>query len=241
MKFLSILDVQTFLLEIKEFDKVNGVQANYQPTNEELTSFIKSRSPLVSKLKNYRKSADQKANWRGNRTKMMKGIKAFHKSVDGKRFHRRLGRFMATRITRTKDTNEDYQTLLLKQSYLKGLNSAKQHLFVELEYFHQLQEQVELEDMIISYAIPMFQIIENKIVTDEDLSDDELVFLMDLTDNKSLVTALSDKTGVEFAEIENMWDSITSELENEGVAKDDPAFYPSLIDKLKSELGLENG
>jgi len=240
MKFLNVLDVQTFLLEINAIDKVIGVSKDYQPTNEEIASFIKGRNPLVSKLKDYRKSSDQKANWRGNRTKMMKGIKAFHKSVEGKRFHRRLGRFMATRITRPKSSNENYQSLLDKQEHLKGLNAVKTHMFVELEYFHQVQEQVELEEMLIEYAVPLFQVIEKKIITDEELDDDELVFLMDLTEPDALLDALSTESGVEFAEIQKLWNTISCTLEDGGLAKDDSKFYPTLITDLKKQLGLAN-
>ena len=239
MKFFNVLDVQTFLLELKEFDKIHEIKSHeYVPTKEEMSSFIKARTPLVNKLKNYRKSADSKANWRANRTKMMKGIKAFHRSVEGKRFHRRLGNFIASRITRDKTRNEDLQSLLFKQGYLKGLNSVKQHLFVELEYFHQLEEQIDLEDMIIDYALPMFRVIETKIINDEELTSDELVFLMDLTENNALIDSIAQKTNKEFAEIENLWNSIASDLEMDNISTSDAEFYPILIDRLKKELGL---
>ena len=208
MKFQTTLDAQTFLLEILKFDKITEVNETYVPTSEEMDLFIKHREPLVKRIKNYAKSSAQKANWRQNRTNMMKGIKSFHRSVDGKRFHRRLGRFLSTRITKDRETNEGYQTLLAKQEYLKGINSAKQHLFVELEYFHQLEAQVEIEEMILEYAIPFFRSIEEKIITNEELTDDELVFLMDLTEEKTLIQSIAEKLGKEFAEIENLWNSI---------------------------------
>ena len=198
MKFNTSLDAQTFLMEIKAFTKLNNVDENYVPTMDEVQSFLKARTPLVKKLKNHRKSSAQKANWRKNRHKMLKGIKAFHKSVQGKRFHRKLGRFLATRIFRTKTSEDMAEMLLSKQGYLKGLNSAKQHLLVELEYFHQIQEQVELEEFITNYAYPFFRSIEEKIMTEEALDEDEVVFLVDLVENSVLIKSLADKSGQTF-------------------------------------------
>lgn len=239
MKFSNLLDIQTFLVEVKAFGKLSEAKEGYVPTKEELATFIKGREPLIKKLKDYSKSSAQKANWRANRTGMMKGIKAFHKSVDGKRFHKRLGKYLATRITRSNESvNEGYYTLLTKQGYLKGLNAAKQHLFVELEYFHQLEAQVAIEEMLSDYAVPYFQSIEKKIINEEELTDDELVFLMDLTDTNSIIQSVSDKTGKEFAEIEKMWKSISDDLIKQGIAKDDEKFYPYLVTELKTQLGI---
>lgn len=240
MKFNDILDVQTFLVEAKAFDKLTTITSkDYVPTNEETATFIKARSSLVKKLKNHRKSADSKANWRTNRTKMMKGIKAFHKSVKGKRFHRRLGRFLATRITRKK-TNADenaYTMLLTKQSYLKGLNAAKQHILVELEYFHQLQEQIEIEEFLVDYAFPYFKLIEEKILSDDELTEDEVTFLFDLIDENAIKQSLSEKTGQTFAQTEKVWNAILIDLKTKGVDNQNDNFYPQLVNCLTKSLG----
>jgi hypothetical protein len=242
VKFYSQLDAQLFLTEIKEFSLIQSVNEKFVPTHEQLTSFIKARTPLVKKIKDHRKSANQKSNWRENRYKMMKGIKAFHRSVEGKRYHRRLGRFLASRIVRKKEkTNEEleFQMLTAKQSYLKGLNSAKQHLFVELEYFHPLDEQIQIEEFIVDYALPYFRIIEKKIVEDTDLSDDELVFIFDLTEKEHIISFLSDKTGKTFEEIKKLWESIADSLTASNVSEENEAFYPKLFSKLASELNEE--
>lgn len=252
MKFLKELDVNTFLAEVKSFSKIGEVDKNYQPNNEELGSFIKARSPLVKKLKSAKRSSAQKANWRANRTGMMKGIKAFHKSVDGKRFHRRLGRFLSTRLLRLKDSsiiksdrkltqrskNEDlYEALLIKQTYLKGLNAAKQHLFVEMDYFHQLEEQVDLELFITDHAIPLFRSIELKILEDADIDEDEICFLFDILSEKVVLMSLAEKINKEFAEIQKVWNSITIDLKKKNITSLSENFYEEMIPILFKKLG----
>lgn len=248
MKFNSELDVLTFLSEIQDFEamKEEGLDENFKPTNEQMQSFLKARTPLVRKMKNYRKSSDQKVSWKDNRYKMMKGIKAFHKSVEGKRFHKRLGRFLASRIVRRnepKKKNEEmeYEMLISKQSHLKGLNACKQHLFVELEYFHQLEPHVELEEFLVDYAIPLFQMVEQKILHDEELSEDELTFVFDITEAKTIIQSFADKSGRSFAEIEKMWDAIGKSLKKKGIDKDDSKFFPMLVGGIKKNLGIKDG
>lgn len=239
MKFRTSLDANTFLAEVRSFDKVGSVKESYEPTKEELSEFIKSRGTLVKKLKNSRKSNDQKANWRKNRSGMMKGIKAFHKSVKGKRFHKRLGRFLASRIFRKKRSNEGledaYEGLLLKQSYLKGLNAAKQHLFVELEYFHQLEEQVDLELFITDYAIPLFRSIELKVLEGADLEEDEISFLFDILEKDVVLGSLAQSKGVEFAQIKKLWNSIQEKLIKDGITEEEADFYTHIVQGLKSD------
>lgn len=241
MKFASKLDVQTFLIEIQALDKISSVDESYKASVDEVTNFLKARNPLVKKLKDHGKSSKQKANWRKNRTGMMKGIKAFHRSVAGKRFHKKLGRFLATRIFRPKRSKSEAHLSMLqdRQEFLVGLNSAKQHLLIELEYFHQLQEQVELEDFITDYAFPYFRIIEDKIIQDEELTDDELVFLMDIVENNALINSLATKSGQTFAQIEKLWDSISNDLKADGTTEDDEKFFPVLVTILKNKLGLK--
>lgn len=252
MKFLKKLDVNTFLAEVQSFDKIGTVGKDYAPTNEEMKTFIKARTPLVKKLKSGKQSSSGKANWRKNRTKMMKGIKAFHRSVDGKRFHRRLGRFLSTRLLRKADTNikpktqkasvknEDvYEALLVKQAFLKGLNAAKQHLFIEMDYFHQLEEQVDLELFITEHAIPMFRSIELKILEDSEITEDEVCFLFDVLSEKIVLKALAEKLGKEFAEIEKLWNSISTGLKKKGITSLSENYFDSLLPLFFKKLGLK--
>lgn len=244
MKFLTKLEANKFLSEVMEFEKIGNVDENYQPTNEEITRFIKSRTNLVKKLKDSKRASAQKSNWRQNRYKMMKGIKAFHKSTEGKRFHKRLGRFLATRLFKrsslgkTPTSEALYEDLLIKQSYLKGLNAAKQHLFVELEYFHTLEEQVDIELFVTDYAIPMFQKVEEKVLKDKALDEDDIAFLCDITEDISILGAIEKETGKKFAQIKEVWNSIINVLEKDNVKREESEdFYSELFKKLKEKLG----
>ena len=240
MKFNTTLEAQSFMTDVKAFDKLTSASESYVPTTEELKSFIKKRTPLVKKIKDHRKSVTQKSNWRKNRHKMMVGIKAFHRSVDGKRFHRRLGKFIATRITRKKTnvTENLFSTLMAKQNSLKGLTSAKQHLFVELEYYHTLDEQVEIEELIIDYALPLFRDIEVKIVSGEELNDNDMNFLFDITDHSAIISALAEKirsgctaeqNNPEVAKVEKLWNSILDKLAEDDLGKENEDFYSEFI------------
>ncbi len=240
MKFIDELDARTFLMEIRAFDKVNEAGVDYEPTEEELDEFLKLRSPLVKKMKDRRRSSAQKANWRQNRHKMLKAIKAFHKSVAGKRFHKQLGRFLATRIFRRK-ANEDASAdmLIAKRETLKGLNSAKQHLLVELGYFHQLEEQVQFEEYITDYAYPRLRALEEKVINDDTLDDDDVIFLMDLVETNSVVQSFAKKTGKTFDEIEDVWNTISDEWKKSGIDKEDDKFFPVLVARLKKMLKIK--
>ena len=186
---------------------------------------------------------------------MMTGIKAFHRSVEGKRFHRRLGNFIATRITRTKtNKSEDlFTTLMSKQSHLKGLNSAKQHLFVELEYYHSLDEQVEIEEIITEYALPLFRDIEGKIVCDDDLNEDDMNFLFDITDHTVIIACLAEKlkrgctaekNSPEVAKVSKLWNSIIDKLSKDDKDKENEDFYSQFVaefvPKFKKLSGMES-
>lgn len=234
MKFQSLLDVQTFLAEVGSFDRLGEAtdHTTFVPSDEEQATFIKNRSEYVGKMKDYRRSANQKANWRENRTKMMKGIKSFHKSVDGKRFHRKLGRFLASRITRKTNEARGFTGFLEQLDFLVGLNSVKQHLYVEMDYFHRANEQIELEEMILDYAIPLFRTIESKIVEDVELSEDEMIFLVDITAPQDFLTALSESVKCPLEQIVVLVNGLTEELIKEGIAKEDQRFYPVLINRL---------
>jgi hypothetical protein len=176
MKFLNDVDAQMFMVEIGETKNLGSITKNFSPTEAMIESFISSRSGLVTKLKDHRKSQDAKAQWRSNKHSMMKGINAFHKSTEGKRFHRNLGNFLATRFTGSKNDKKVSEMC----EFLKTINSAKTHMLIELTYYHSIDEQAELESLVFEYAQPYFKSIEDKVIAGVELSEDETEFLKDV-------------------------------------------------------------
>lgn len=216
-------------MEIGEFEKAEQVDKNYQPTSEEMVKLIKKRD-AKGPIKDREKSRKTKEEWRKNRHKMMRGIKSFHRSTEGKRFHKRLGRFLASRITR-KDEHEITE-------YLKGLSGAKSSLITETEFYHTMTEQEQVEDLALSYGIPLLNSIESKIIRNEELSETELDFLVNITEGVALIKSLSDKSGVPEGTIEKYWNEIKSALVRDGKKEDDERFYGLLVHILKKKLNM---
>ena len=239
MKFNSINDAKMFLLEVGEsLSKYTDSELeNFQPAQEMVEGLFISRRGVESGIRNYKKSSDMKAMWRKNRHKFMSGIKAFHSSTKGKQFHRKLGRFLATRMF-------DDKTLLSNVSFyercedLKSLNSAKTHLFIECEFYHPLVEQIELETIVTDYSIRLFNDIESKILYNQELNEDETDFLLDIVETSALIKSFAEKTGKSEAEIETMWQDIKSGLIKSGKKESDESFYALLVTALKNKLNL---
>lgn len=185
MKFSTLLEKQSFLVEIGQYDLVFKIKEDFEPTPEMISEFIKRRTSLITPLRDFRKSQTQKSNWVKNKASYMSGIKKFHKSTAGKRMHRNLGRFLATRLTKPKLINQPKESLdtsfsLMEISeILKTISSYKTHLYIELDYFRPAVEQLVLEEMIFDF-VPMLSSINEKILSYKELSDDDYKFLTEL-------------------------------------------------------------
>ena len=131
-----------------------------------LNEFLVKRKELELGLVDWERSQRQKTNWQRYRWKYLKGIRDFHKSTEGKRFHRNLGRFMATReadtllkvYQREKEKERDLRGLDLRKvqenlEFLIGVLSAGVHALIEERYYRaSVDEGVEyklfLEEML---------------------------------------------------------------------------------------------
>ena len=123
-------------------------------------SIIRNRLLTITKqIKNRKKSLQQKTFWRRNAYKLKMAIQKWHKSTQGKRFHRNLGNFLATHLTKN-DLGLGIQVNRKKQEQLNnnekvilsidnvvqillGLNNIKTHLILELQYFEKNTEALE--------------------------------------------------------------------------------------------------
>lgn len=189
MKFINDDDAKLFLIEVGKLEEAVSATKDYEPQIDLIEELVRKRQSLIGSLKDHRKGQDAKASWRANRAKMMKGIKAYHRSTEGKRFHRNLGTFLATRIIdRSKPFIESVPYSQLCET-LKALSSARTHMYIELEYYHQVLEQAELEEFVFNYAAPILKKIEEKIIDRVSLDEDEMSFLVDITEEKALTEA----------------------------------------------------
>lgn len=220
MKFSNKLDIELFLTEIDRIDLLGKVDESFVPTPEMEESFIKRRKPLSGALKDFRKSQSTKGEWRKNRPGFMKGINRFHKSTEGKRFHRNLGRFLSSRYfhPRLKGVVKDDQegsmstgrteeslSVFDLAEVLKAITSIRTHCFIELEYFHPLQEELDYEDFL-EEILPALIYIEKKLWANEKLNGYDIELLFRLVDKKEMANAMADGSGIESKRIEEAWD-----------------------------------
>ncbi len=197
IKFRSSEDAQMFLLELGRVDLIKEVKdAAYVPPEELLTEFITRRRALIPKLKDFRRSQGGKEAWRKNRAQYMKGIKRYHDSTQGKRFHRSLSRFLATRDFRSGDyKREGFESYSLTDVYevLKALASLKTHALIELDYYHGLDEEVDIHLLVEEVLASVSRVEAGLTAAQEGVSGDDLDFLIRLTDTNVLTEELGPK------------------------------------------------
>ncbi|QIG71468.1 hypothetical protein EVB32_356 [Rhizobium phage RHph_TM39] len=206
VKFKSDLDRSLFCTEMERIDLIG--QDTIPDDLHEI--FLKNRKTLVSKVKDFRRSQIGKASWRRHRYSHLKGVRKWHKSTEGKKFHRQLGRFLATRITNRFESidNTKYETL-------KALSSLRTHLFIEGEYYRSSMDEDVDFDFLLEYSLPHLASLEQKVHDGkyEDISYDELELLLRLVEQVEVLSALS--TVVDFEPEE-----LSSQLESQDVNED---------------------
>ena len=99
MKFKSPQDKQIFVQELKDHNCPPHIYAMDEVENSPLAKnfLTTNRQKFSIKLKDFRRSQNQKHNWRIGKYKYLTGIREFAKSVEGKQFHRRLSRYLISR------------------------------------------------------------------------------------------------------------------------------------------------
>ena len=92
---------------------------------------------------------------------------------------------------------------------LKAVTSVKTHLFIELERYFPLQEEVEYAEML-DVVLPALDCIEKKLWLSEKLNNQDLEVLFRLTDKKELIKALSESSQIDYKIIEEYWNEFES-------------------------------
>lgn len=244
MKFKNAQDISLFLLDVGRSDLIGSISESesYQAPTELVELFLQKRTGLLKGLKNFRKSQDAKGMWRKHRADIMRGIKSFHRSTEGKRFHRNLGRFIASRTFTGFLTGKvlgESLSIYEKSEIIKAISSVKTHLFIEMEYYHPVYEQLGLEIIVFDH-LDEINDIEMKIIKDEILTEENCSLLINLTEEASLIKSFAEKTGKTEAEIEQIWDKIKNSLKSQGKDEDDKNFYAILVGAVKNALNLDN-
>lgn len=202
----------------------------------ELHEFIKRRSGLIRGAKNAARSQQAKRSWKKNRKAYMKGIKDFHKSTAGKRMHRQMGRFLATRITQ----RGVQSSRMLRETLLKALSSMRTHLYIENETYQDLRDQRDLS-LMLDHAIPALLEIEQRwwrasngelLIEAEalTLSVEELDMLLCLTHPKALKQAL-----VELGHSDEASDVVQRTLHHCTIAENDVCFVRLVSEELAND------
>lgn len=136
--------------------------------------FLIKKREVEFGLTDWERSQRQKANWRKKRWKYLKGIRRFHRSTDGKRFHRNLGRWLATRDTGTiirlwfqsKEREKEERGLTTRKvvenlELLVALNSGLTHALIEKRYLSgSVSEEVEYNLFLEEYLRVMNEVYE---------------------------------------------------------------------------------
>lgn len=131
IKFHTELDKKLFLLEV-------GKSVDDVVCEDDHRIFISRRQKMGSMFKSFAKSKATEREWSRHRFKMVKAVRDYHKSAEGKKFHRQLGRWLATRNIMPK------QGLFIKREAIELAELLKD----ELTFYLSFDNQVLLEELI---------------------------------------------------------------------------------------------
>jgi hypothetical protein len=239
-------DRLSFLADVGRIDLFESTE----PLDDELFEiFIKRRRPLVRRLVGFRQKQLTQSSWRKNRWKFLTGIHKWHRSVQGKRFHRALGRFLATRIIRPKllttlgthfekQKKERYESLdILQDQALKAISSIRTHLYIDLGYYQSLEEEADLFQLL-EHAIPLLNAVELKLFenSEAELTEDEHELLLRLLDEREFFKSVADTLEVDCDNVISTYNAVCSNTIKEGMTKDNTYFMTKIVEGLMSSL-----
>lgn len=231
MKLKDKRDKAYFLVDIGRLDLLETLRDDEEIPTELFESFIKKRKPLITGLMNFKQSNLTKQQWRSSRFKFLRGIRRFHRSLEGKRMHRALGRFLATRILRPhlSTLRERYESLdALQYEALKAISSYKTHAYIEEEYYSPLSEAEEYFSFM-NYAIPILTEIEMKLYADSntDISEDGYELLLRIIDEKEFCKSISEMLGLSLScdRILEVYKAVQGNMISSGSSIDETYFF----------------
>jgi hypothetical protein len=231
MKFATLEDKKLFLIEIEKVSLIEKVDEAWEPTPDLLEMYVKKRNDLIPKYRDFRRSQSAKEAWRHNRYNFMKGIKRFHKSTKGKRMHRAIGDFLATRESYVQYS--PFHPGIFEA--LKAINSLKTHAYIELEHFMPMEDYIEFTELVEN-IIPMIGRADDTLIKASiGLNKDDVELLYRLTEEKELILAYSRKLNKPVEDVQNSWNQIKEKLLQTKVEEYE-YLYTELVEKLESKL-----
>ena len=227
-----------FLIDLGEEADVISQNSLGEVIPTKIPNFIQKRKELIAPYKSFRKSKDAEKGWRSARYNHLRGIRGFAKSVEGKKFHRNLAKFVA---------NKEPGHLLNRYEsaeLVTYLSSFRTHALLELNYYKPLSEEVEffnaIESLLSLIDTNSMVILEsvysyNDFKITEDLYDTVIRML----EPAGVVHALAIKSGKSEPEVEKMWDEARSIVTKEYKKDEDDENYWALVTgTLKKMLGV---
>jgi hypothetical protein len=206
MKFKSEVDKELFYQELlsQGIDVGEEITSTTFERPDVKTFLIKKRANTIKRLKDFRRSQQQKENWRAGRYKYLKGIRRFSRSVEGKRAKRCLARYLVSRGV-LKGPQEpkfgDTSSRLREASnylnvnpnasitrfdlpeFIVALSSCQTHLLIETKYWMPFLDEVDyLESLetVLPHLQDLLSRSEKALVEYEDLKlEEDDVYLVD--------------------------------------------------------------
>lgn len=218
MKFLNESDKELFEYQVKA-------------SGDSEDKFIHKRHSLIGSLKDFRKGEKSKSGWRHNRWRHLIGIKRFHRSTAGKKFHRKLGNFLAGRTFTTKSTSQTESYLEVHDLKI-SLSSLLTHALIEREYFMEVSEAANYELFLEELEQEVGRILN------EGYKDEDFDFLIRLTETAEMVKSLADKSGKSVEDVEAHWEKAKELAKKEGKQEDEEGYWAYVVGITKKSLGI---
>lgn len=229
-----------FLIDLGEEADVISQNSLGEVIPTKIPNFIQKRKELIAPYKSFRKSKDAEKGWRSARYSHLKGIRNFAKSVEGKKFHRNLAKFVA---------NKEPGHLLNRYEsaeLVTYLSSFRTHALLELNYYKPLSEEAEffnaiesLLSLIDSNSMVILESVYS--YADFEITEDFYDTVIRMLEPAGVVHALAQKVGKEDTEVEKMWNEAKEIVSREHkINEDDENYWALVTGTLKKMLNVKD-
>lgn len=205
--------IQEYDLEILQTEASTYDPALDLTQESHVHEFVIHRDRDVDQVKDRKKSQNQKHNYRRNKAKYKRGIRRFHRSAKGKRFHRALGNFVATRSQTDDRAPKTGRKKTVEESFgdiLTDIYSLKSHLNICNRYVvPTVLEQAEW-DILFEYANKRLTCVVQCLEEFRIIEEDDLYLIMSLLNPKTLEEVAKEKPKKDFPKFHEMFEDTGS-------------------------------